>query len=490
MDEKYIVAFEIGSSKIRGALAAVDNSGILNIIAVHDQRTIDSVRFGQVKNIDDVSAKVLSICQKLENARNIQPRKIQGVYIGISACSVATEKASHTADFNIDTEIDLNTIMRLKERIEAAQPQNSDTYDLLPIEFVVDNESTLNPVGRVGRSIKATFNVIHGNPAIKANLNRVFNDRLSLQTNGYIVSALAQADMVLTPDEKQLGCVFVDFGAETTTVVIYKKGVIRSLVTLPMGSRNITLDLVSLNHLEEHAESIKRSIGIISNSDKADSHNIEQPEINNYISARAGEIIANVIARIEFAGLKAADIPSGFIIVGGGARLKGLSDLLATQSKMKVRMGTNPRNVRISDTSISPDEITDVMALLLKAADNNPKECVTPLPVEPAITTPAASLDSDYQQAANDPFDPDSDFGTSRIGRLDDDDDDPLDDDDDKKHRNHKKTRRETEKPAKQTSRNIIDSIRHRLGNFFNDDARDSYNDGDLPSRDNNDDDY
>lgn len=486
MEEKYIVAIEIGSSKIRGALASIDLAGAINILAVQEERVADSVRYGHVKNVEEVSTKVDAICRKLENSRAIQPRKIAGVYVGLSGCTIGASHATETSRFDTDTEIDSSSIERLKGLITTLGNGDKDIYELLPYEFIVDNESTLNPVGRVGRSIKGTFSVIEGAPSIKNNLNRVFPERLNLQVNGYIVSALAQASMVLTPDEKQLGCLFVDFGCETTTVIIYKKGVLRYMVTLPMGSRNITRDLVSLNHLEEHAESIKRSIGIVSASDAAsrsgNQHSIEQPELNSYISARAGEIIANVIANIEYAGLTPADLPSGIVTVGGGARLKGFSDMIAAQSGMKVRMGTPPRNIRISDTSISADEITDVVSLLIAAAANNPADCLTPV-----VNTAYAGTTTGY---GNNPshgttrHDDDDDDNQVRIGHLDDDDDDILGEDDSftgTRKRDRSSDGRLTRHTVKEESRPgaKISRIKNMLSKMFRDDESDRFDDED-----------
>ena len=51
------------------------------------------------------------------------------------------------------------------------------------------------------------------------------------------------------------------FGAETTTVSIYKNDVLIYLATIPVGSRNITKDITALNILEERAEEIKKSVG-------------------------------------------------------------------------------------------------------------------------------------------------------------------------------------------------------------------------------------
>lgn len=473
MDDKYIVAIEIGSSKIRGALASIDPTGALNILAVQDEHVSDSVRYGHVKNVEDVSTKVDSICRKLENARAIQPRKIAGVYVGLSGCTIGASLATETSRFEVDTEIDSSSVERLKGLITTVGHGDKEIYELLPYEFLVDNESTLNPVGRIGRSIKGTFSLIEGVPAIKNNLNRVF-ERLSLQVNGYIVSALAQANMVLTPDEKQLGCMFVDFGCETTTIIIYKKGVLRYMATLPMGSRNITRDLVSLNHLEQHAESIKRSIGIVPAGDgtrHAGQHSIEQPELNSYISARAGEIVANVIANIEYAGLTPADLPSGIVTVGGGARLKGLGDMIASQSNMKVRTGSTPRNIRISDTSISADDITDVVALLIAAAERNPMDCLSPVArieyPEPGHDT-GGTYGKGYDDDDNDPK-------KIRVG-MDDDDDVLADDFIDKPKGGHVRPPKPPKPPKPPREPNpIISRIKEMLSKTFRDDESDRF---------------
>ena len=476
MDDKHIVAIEIGSSKIRGALALIDNTGVLNILAVQEERiAADSVRYGQVKNTEEVSEKIDSICSKLEKIRAIQPRNIVSAYVGLSGYTIGASLYSDTMNFESETDINLSTISQLKESI-ASRHNSKEIYEFLPYEYLVDNESTLNPVGRVGRSIKGTFATIEGSPTIKSIINRVFVDRLNMQVNGYLVSALAQANMVLTPEEKQLGCMFVDFGCETTTVLIFKKGVLRYMVTLPMGSRNITRDLVSLNYLEEHAESIIRSVGITSASDNATrlngQHTIEQPESNSYISARAGEIIANVVANIEYAGLTPSDLPSGMIIVGGGSRLKGLPEMTASQSNMKVRIGTTPRNIHICDASISADDITDVVALLIAAADKTPVDCLSP------VTTPEYPSNEGPTYGGGGAFDDEN--GISRIGRDDYDDDDVYGDDEEeyKPIKNSTKSRHEYDS-TEPKSGGLISRIQDRLSKLFSDDEKDRYDNDD-----------
>lgn len=232
--------------------------------------------------------------------------------------------------------------------------------------------------------------------------------------------------MALTDDERRLGCLFVDFGAETTTVAIYKNGAPVYLVTLPMGSRNITIDLTSLNYIEERADEIKRNSGNAMPPEgirRPGADGIDYTEVNNYVHARAAEIIQNILAQIEYAGLKAADLPGGIVIVGGGSRLRGFNDLLGKQGKMKVRMGSVQGPVRISDGAIHPADNLDVISLLLAASKLPEAECIEFPPAEDEH--PARRGNGSYEDIYAEDGEDDGEEG-SRIGRgYDDDDDDP-----------------------------------------------------------------
>lgn len=483
MEERYIVAVEIGSSKIKGALGFIDQTGILNVIAVQEERLTGSVRYGQIRNVEEVSNKIDAICSKLENSKPVMPRKITGVYVGLSGSTVASSAVEVLSSLPGEVEVTSQTIQELKEKASASVLSGKDIYEIVPKEYFVDNMSTQNPVGTFGSAVKGRFTVISGAPGIKSNIERVFPERLQLQVCGYVVSATAQADAVLTEDEKRLGSMFVDFGAETTTVLLYKSGVLQYMATLPIGSRNITRDLVSLNYLEERAEAIKRSVGVASAGDgvshAAHPEIIDQPEINNYIQARAGEIVANVLAQIEYAGLKASDLPAGIVIVGGGARLRGFSDMLASQSKMKVRMGMSPRGVRISDTAIQADDAVDVIALLCHVANGDAQDCLSAVQPSAAASASGGQEEVRREDRYEDRYE---DQGSDvRIG-IDDDEDVLEDDDDDKwvkKNRNRKGGRQSASKGP-----SIMERIRDKLAVILKDSEDDRYEDDDAQQED------
>ncbi|MDE7135366.1 MAG: rod shape-determining protein, partial [Muribaculaceae bacterium] len=295
------------------------------------------------------------------------------------------------------------------------------------------------------------------------NLNRVIVDRLKLEPVRFIVTPLAIADCVLSREEKALGCMLVDFGAETTTTVICKGGALKYLITLPMGSRNITRDLMSLNYLEDQAESFKRSIGIIPTGH--DVRIADQPAISNYIEARASEIVANVLAQIEYAGLQPSDLPSGIIVTGGGSRLKGLSEKIAEQSKMTVRLATSPRCIRLSDTSVLADNSIDIISLLLEAAKNNPVDSLSEVIVAPA---PQVVPDEEQFYSEEDDFGDDS----PRMGTLDDE---PIGDDQDFPGESRQRVVSKQQDRQKRLSKSRFSVLKDRVSRIFNSEFDDRF---------------
>lgn len=378
MPERYIVALEIGSSKIRGAVGVSDETGMVDVIAAEEEKLVDSVRYGCIQNVD-VSNAINNVCARLEAYPRLKDATITGVYVGLGGKSLSSKIVEVSTTLPAEMEITSQLVADLKMKAENLIDDARDVVDVVPVRFTVDNKAQNNPVGSYGQQLGARMSAVSCAPQIKRMLRRVLGERLELDINGYIVRPLAEADMALTDDERRLGCMFVDFGAETTTIAIYKNGAPVYLVTLPMGSRNITLDLTALNYIEERAEEIKRISGNAMPQDgmrRPGADGIDYTEVNNYVHARAAEIIQNILAQIEYAGLKTADLPGGIVITGGGARLRGFNELLGKQGKMKVRMGAVQGPVRISDGAIHPGENLDVISLLLAAAKLPDAECV------------------------------------------------------------------------------------------------------------------
>lgn len=307
---RHIVAIEIGSSKIKGAVGEVEPGGSLTVRAVEEEKQSPNyVRYGGVQNVKEVANVLNGIIMKLNN--RISPAKVSAVYLGVGGRSLMAVQRQIDITLPEELEITHDMVDELLERAKSSLNPDREVVEVEPGEFVVDNMSITVPVGTVGRTMSAEVNVINCRAQMLRNLNLAVTEKLGLKINGYVVRQTALAEMVLTDDER-LGVMLVDCGAETSTVSIYKGGVLRYLNTVPLGSRHITRDIMALHYSEERAEELKKAVGNANPHGNMQSglrlEGIDDTEINNYVSARAGEIVVNVAEQISYAGLSAAEI--------------------------------------------------------------------------------------------------------------------------------------------------------------------------------------
>ncbi|MBQ9555529.1 MAG: cell division protein FtsA [Muribaculaceae bacterium] len=364
---QYIVALEIGSSKIVGAIAEKTSAGYLSVRHLQEEKHLNSVRYGIVQNVENIKSSINRIMRNLEGMID---GRITQVYMGVSGRSLHSIVSEVNRSVGSTEAITRELIDRIIHDATSTPIRNHDTIDIVPRAYYVDKVETPNPVGQFGSSIKIKVNLIVAKPALKLNLNRLMT--FGVPAKDYIVTPLAVAEQILSDSDRELGCMLVDMGAETTTVAVYKNKALIYLNTLPMGGRNLTRDIMNgLNVLEETAENVKKNINNPLDPNNVSSVVIEgvsAPEAAQYISARTGEIIANINQQFADAGVSTDEIKS-IVLIGGGAHLGGLQQKLAETVKVKVRMGQNPTTLNILNPEINRMEYIEVFSLLAKAAE-------------------------------------------------------------------------------------------------------------------------
>jgi len=367
-NNQYIVALEIGSSKIVGAVAEKSSAGYLTVSHLVEQRHSNIVRYGIVQNVENIKTSVTHLLKQLENQLD---GRITQAYVGVSGKSLH----SVMSEVNRSVESTAPITQELIDRIISDATRNPlrsyETIDVVPCTYYVDKVEASNPVGQFGSSIKIKVNQIVAKPTLKLNLERVMASCVP-NVKGYIVTPLAVGEQILTDSDRQLGCMLVDMGAETTSVSIYKNGALMYLVTLPLGGRNLTLDVKNgLNVLEDTAEQVKKNINNPldpANVSNVEIENVKAQDAANYISARMDEIIANIKQQIENAGLQSGAIQS-IVLIGGSAHLGGLQQKMYEKTGIPVRLGQNPSRINILNGSINRMEYIEIFSLLTKASD-------------------------------------------------------------------------------------------------------------------------
>lgn len=377
---EYIIAIELGSSKVVGIAGYRDENGQLVVSAIEKESATNIIKRGCIQNVDEVFSLVNKIKTKLEN--RLSPAKITKVYVGVGGVSVSAEEKITKRSFHEDSVIKQAHVQRLKEECRAMLPNTVDVLEIVPNGYIIDGRAERNAIGVTGTTIEAHYKAITAKPVLRRNIDRCFIERTKLPIAGYITGALATADVVLSKEERMLGCMLVDFGAETTTVSIYKNDTLVLLETLPMGGRNITRDIMSLNLISSEAEQLKITSGIAKGFKsefnqrlKFEGDNmveIDLAKLTSVVEARSEEIVANVDEQIKRAGLERKDLTAGVIVIGGAAKLRGWIELLEERFVgMKVRVGILRKDIQaVEKESSQINDYIQAVGLLYAAKDD------------------------------------------------------------------------------------------------------------------------
>ena len=176
-NKQYIVALEIGSSKIVGVLATKLNpQGSITINAVEDVKASECVRYGCIKNVEEVKHYINEVIHKLEG--HLNGAKISSIFLSLAGRSVRNITKQVNRHLDVETAITQETINSLLQEGRQVFIKGFDVLDVVPRKFLVENVEVKNPVGTFGSDISAILNTIVGKSSIKTNLNRIIDPNI------------------------------------------------------------------------------------------------------------------------------------------------------------------------------------------------------------------------------------------------------------------------------------------------------------------------
>ncbi len=341
----FIAAIELSSSKISGIAGMKNSDGSIQVLAYASEDASPFIHKGVIYNIDKTALALTSIINKLESQLN---NSIAKVYVGIGGQSLRTVKNAVSRVLDEEGVISQElTDSICDENIEIPLADMS-VLDVAPQEYKIDNTQYTDPVGVAGRHITGQFLNIVARASLKKNLEYSFTQAKVEIADDLLVAPIALAKAVLTENEMRSGCALVDFGAGTTTILIYKNNILRYLSVIPLGGNTITRDITTLKIEVEEAENLKLKYGdaLFQEDEETetpatctleDGRTIELSQLNNIIGARTEEILANVWNQLKLSCYE-DKLFSGVVFTGGGSNLKNIEEAFRKQSKLdKVR---------------------------------------------------------------------------------------------------------------------------------------------------------
>lgn len=328
MAKEFIVAIELGSTNIIGVAGKKNIDGSISILSVIKEDSTSCINKGVVYNIDKTVQCLTNIIKRLETSLKA---KVAQVYVGVGGQSIRSVKNTLIKELPLDTVVTLDMVNELMDENRNMTYPAQEVLDAITQEYKVDAQYQLDPVGIQCTRLEANLLNILWKKSFYRNLNKCF-DNAGIAIAEMYLAPLALADSVLTDVEKRVGCVLVDLGAETTTVSVYYRNILRHLAVIPLGGNNITIDIASLQMDDENAEKMKRKYASAYTESKDIDENLnysidEDRQVDSktfieIVEARLEEIIKNVWYQVpsEYTD----KLLGGFIITGGVSNMKNI----------------------------------------------------------------------------------------------------------------------------------------------------------------------
>ena len=384
--KEFIVAIELGSSKMTGIAGQKNLDGSINVLAVIKEPSSSFIRKGVVYNIDKTAQCLTSIVRKLENQLKTG---ITQVYVGVGGQSIRGVKNVVSKDLPTETIISQDMVIELMDANRNMTYQDQEILDAAVQEYKVGSQFQLDPVGIQANRLEGHFLNILERKSFYRNLNKCF-ETANINVAEMYLAPLALADSVLTETEKRSGCALVDIGADTTTVSVYSKNILRHLAVIPLGSNNITKDIATLQMEDSDAERMKLKYGS-AYTDNNDIDNdlkysidterqIESRKFIEIVEGRMEEIIENVWYQIPSEYYD--KLLGGIILTGGGSNMKNIEKAFINHTHVdKIRIAksiTHTINTTNEEIKAKNGMLNTVLGLLVKGDINCAGSAINP----------------------------------------------------------------------------------------------------------------
>jgi len=398
MPKETIVSLDIGSNKIAGMVAVVNNNSLEIEAAEHIEYEEKVVEKGRVVDIDRCTECIKTVLTELE--QQVQ-QALPFVNISIGGGFLRGWTVFNTLNLETTrrkiTDVDIETLLK-NIRNETDIPQTSHILDLCPQQYIIDGGTNVrkNPRGMFGSSITAIVHlcVVQDNP-LKNIVECV--RKAGSEIDKIYPHSWAAAEALLSEEEKEAGVLLIDMGKGTTDFLFYDGGNLYGTYSIMAGGEYVDFDIATLLGISlETAGEIKKAYGWCNYEELVSE---DAPEIAQQIELKAvgsgekmlvsvGQISKIVYDRISDTFEKISQqiqndvekrynikgfprLGAGVVLTGGSSLLKGISICGEKVFGKRVRIA-GPKNnnlVGIASSYQHPPFSTVVGILLLRAKD-------------------------------------------------------------------------------------------------------------------------
>ena len=381
-------AVNIGSFRISAMVAGLTETGEMVVLG-SGHRAAQGIKRGYVT---DMQAATYAVRDAVERAEKMANTSVQSVWIGCSGAGLASQVAQVEVDIG-GRRIEAEDIEQLLVSArDVIQPDGRLVLHAQPAHYTLDGaDGVSDPKGLHAERLGVDIHAMLADGAPIRNITEAVQNA-HLQVEAVVGSPVAAGHACLTAEERELGVALVEFGGEVTNVSVYAGGMLLGMVTIPLGSGDITDAVASAFGIRRfQAERLKCVHGsaIASPTDHRemipvnapgeeaggpaarhadDKNRIPRAELVSVITAQlAGwvEEVSKALKGLGFTGQRGQLV----VLTGGGAELAGLADFTQGALGKPVRLGKPQHLKGLAEAHATPGFSTLAGLVLYAAAD-------------------------------------------------------------------------------------------------------------------------
>ena len=373
---RYAVGLDVGTTTVRCVVGHVDGGQASPTIIGVGEFANNGMRKGTVVNLVNAAS---AIDKALELAERMSGYQINGATVSVNGSHIIGMSsrgviAVGTGGHEI-TEDDLH---RVEEAATVVQlPANREILEVTPRSYQLDGQENIkDPIGMTGVRLEVDAHVITAlGPHLK-NLHKAC-EMTETVPHATVLAGLAAARAVVSDQQTENGVILIDLGGTTTNIAVFEEGDLQHVAVLPVGSVNITNDLaIGLKTDLDVAEAVKLQHAVAVPSVRKDhketvsvklndkTHEFETADIDMIVDARLEEIFELVNKELKSIG-RAAKLPGGAVLTGGGAQLAGIADYAKQALQVSARVGQTSEFAGVSDKLVGAGWSTVVGLMLI-----------------------------------------------------------------------------------------------------------------------------
>ncbi len=371
--EKFVLVFDIGSSKLRAMYAG---RGLNNTFNIKGLKEIDYDGFFEGSFLKQ--EKLASLFSQLISNLDIRPnKKIDKVFIGVPAefSSVRTTDASISfGDRKKIKKSDIDSLFYTAS--EKAKNSDVEVVSVDPLSYILDDgRLTLSPIGESANSITANLSIVYADKSFIDLFNSIIAG-FNFNSVEYISEPLAQALFIIPKEKREDLTLLIDIGDLTTSIAFVKGDGLLGLTSFARGGGFITNDLSEAFNLSmNEADRLKKQIVLSLKGKQNDFYELtlDEGRVDKILLNSANEVVSYRIEELAQVISKCIQMYSReyltylpiYLTGAGLSKIKGGRDYLAKCLGKNINYGLAPLPGK------DKPELASILSLVSSALQSN-----------------------------------------------------------------------------------------------------------------------